>query len=286
MSAKQETAITPPSNALAAFPVFAEETRQDAMEAITENIGEIKITDLTKVTVPTGGGLAFNIETPEGPDSVKILTGIIILAPRGKVYFDKSMDEAPHSPPLCYSNDASIGTGDPFGTGTIGQHNCAVCPKNAFGTATLRSGQTEAKGKACKDTRPIYLLEPGNVLPTIVQVPPTSLKHFNKHMSRLSTLGLVYYSVVVEIGLAVEDIPAPKHSVLTFKLTENIPKPATAAVKEFRSIFEQFAKNAEPQAHAGGDGPPPDNSEEPEYQPFGEEEDPGEPYNRDPDPDR
>lgn len=288
MATKKETAIAQVNNALAVFPVFAEETRQDAMEAITENIGEIKMTDLTKVTVPTGGGLAFNVITPEGPDSVKTLTGIIILAPRGKVYFPKSMDEAPNSPPACYSNDAVEGLGDPFETGATGKYNCTVCPKNTFGTAVPRPGQTEAKGKACKDTRPIYLLEAGNVLPTIVQVPPTSLKHLAKHMSRLSTLGIVYYGVVVEIGLAVEDQPAPKHSVLTFKVTADIPKPQRAAVKEFRAIFESFAKNAEPQIHAA----PPSNDEEPAYDPFPDDEDedgmgnsPGEPCG-DPDPDR
>lgn len=269
-SKKTETALaTKESVALAAFPVFAEDQREDAMEAISTNLGSgIKITDLTKVTVPLGGGLAFNVMTPEGPSSEQTLTGIMLLAQDGKALFLKSMEEAPNSPPACYSNDAVTGIGDPFETGQVSEHNCAVCPFNVFGSATRGSG----KGKACKDTKPIYLLEPGCVLPTIVQVPPTSLKHVNKFMGTLCKGGVVYYGVVVEIGLAQEQNPPPVHSVLTFKSVSVIPKAERLAVKEFRTIFEQFARAAVPSQETTAE-PTPGNADPnaEDYDPFAEE---------------
>lgn len=263
----EETALAQKKDYLAEFPVFAPDQREDAMEAISTNLGSgIKITDLTKVTVPLGGGLAFNVMTAEGPSSVNTLTGIILLAQEGKALFLKSMEEAPNSPPACYSNDGITGIGDPFETGEVSEHKCATCPKNQFGSATRGSG----KGKACKDTRPLYLLEQGSVLPTIVQVPPTSLKHLQKYMGTLCKGGVPYYGVIVEIGLAQEQTPPPMHSVLTFKSVSMIPKEQRAGIKEFRAIFEKFASQAVPMQDEP-QGAPSNESEE-DYNPFPEDE--------------
>ncbi len=263
----EETALAQKQDYLAEFPVFAHDQREDAMEAISTNLGSgIKITDLTKVTVPLGGGLAFNVMTAEGPTSEQTLTGIILLAQEGKALFLKSMEEEPNSPPACYSNDGVTGIGDPFETGEVGEHRCATCPKNVFGSATRGSG----KGKACKDTRPLYLLEQGSILPTVVQVPPTSLKHLQRYMGTLCKGGIPYFGVVVEIGLAQEQTPPPMHSVLTFKSVSVIPREERAAVKEFRAIFEQFAANAVP-IQDEPQGAPSNESQE-DYDPFPEEE--------------
>lgn len=261
-----ETAIAQKQDYLAEFPVFDPDQRADAMEAISTNLGSgIKITDLTKVTVPLGGGLAFNVMTPEGPTSEQTLTGIILLALEGKALFLKSLEEAPNSPPACYSNDGITGFGDPFEMGEVSERQCATCPKNQFGSATRGSG----KGKACKDTRPIYLLEQGSVLPTIVQVPPTSLKHLQKYMGTLCKGGIPYFGVIVEIGLAQEQTPPPMHSVLTFKSVSMIPKEQRGAVKEFRAIFEKFTAQAVPSQDEYQ--PPADNSSAEDYNPFPEE---------------
>lgn len=263
----KETALAQKQDYLAEFPVFAHDQREDAMEAISTNLGSgIKIADLTKVTVPLGGGLAFNVMTAEGPSSEKTLTGIILLAQEGKALFLKSMEEAPNSPPACYSNDGITGIGDPFETGEVCEHKCATCPKNQFGSATRGSG----KGKACKDTRPLYLLEQGSVLPTIVQVPPTSLKHLQKYMGTLCKGAIPYYGVIVEIGLAQEQTPPPMHSVLTFKSVSMIPKEQRAAVKEFRAIFEKFAQQTVPMPDEPGGAP--SNESQEDYDPFPEEE--------------
>jgi len=90
---------------------------------------------------------------------------------------------------ICQSNDAikpSAGT-------NIQAGECDTCPSNQFGTGK------EGKGKACKNQIKTAWVIPGQLLPCVCMLPPTSLRNFSKYITDLSS------------GVAVGDKSMPVH---------------------------------------------------------------------------
>src|SRR5690606_19297716 len=71
------------------------------------------------------------------------------------------------TPPDCISLDLVRGEGAPGGV-------CAECPFNQWGS------DENGSGKACQEMRTLFFLRQGEILPTAVTIPPSSLK-FWKH---------------------------------------------------------------------------------------------------------
>ncbi len=236
---KQETALATPQAALMeAYPILSPAMREEAREIIDANLGGagVDISTLDKITVPPGGGIAFTVPGLEGPESVSKLSGIILLAPAQNGYWARSIEDGPTDPPACFSNDGRTGYGDPFDTGESGTHVCAGCPKKAWGT------DPKGKGKACRDLRPIYLLQEGDYVPVVIQTSRMSLKPFQQYLQRLAKAGIVYYSCVTEIGLTQESKPGtPTYSRLTFAMKSVLPKEARPILAEYRALLEQHA---------------------------------------------
>jgi len=234
-TATKETAIATIGPELSGFPVLNPAEAEEALDVIRENLGSagFQIGNLDRITVPPGGGKVFTVNTGDAEECVPKLTGIIVLAPEQNALWAKTMEEAPNDPPICFSGDGIHGTGDPFETGSIETHLCATCPKKAWGT-DLKGG----KGKACRDLRPIFLLQEGEYLPIIVQTPRMSLKRLSGYFTLLARKGIPYYSVVTEIGLAQEQKSGtPLYSILTFAMKALIPKELRPTIKEFQGAL-------------------------------------------------
>lgn len=265
---------------LAQYPVLNSEESQDALEVIQENLGTsgVKVSDLLKVTVPPGGGKAFTIDDGEGTQCIPTLTGIIILAPEQNAYWNKPIEEAPNDPPICFSADGINGLGDPFETGVVENHVCATCAHKGWGT-DIKGG----KGKACRDLRPLYLLQVGEYLPIIVQTSRTSLRRLSAYFSTLARKGIPYYAAVTEIGLTTEQKQGtPVYSVLTFACKEIVPRQLRPGLKEYQSALRFHAAKpptAGDVATDRGEAPAGSNQAEPDYDPFADEGGPAEPTN-------
>ena len=253
-----------------AYAILDPAQMTDAIEVVAENLGSggVQIGQFDRITIPPGGGLAFNVATEDGVKPFQTLTGIIVLAPEQKAYWDKPMEENPGSAPACFSPDCQYGTGDPAGTGQVSNKNlCAVCPHNDWG-----SDPTGGKGKACRDLRPLFVLQAGDFLPVIVQTSRMSLKRVTSYFTLLARKGIPYFGVVTEIGLVqAKNDAGIVYSELTFKMTEMIDKEKRTAMKQYQEILKVHA--TAPPADADVNGAPAPETQEPDYNPFEEDED-------------
>lgn len=161
----------------------------EIMEIIAENMdGQITSSDLDRVKIPAGGGIAFEVPTLEGADSQKYIDGVIIAHQPQNVYWSTGMDEGGgNTPPDCVARDGKFGEGAPGGL-------CATCPMNKFGS-------DGGNGKACKNTEVLFILRPGNMLPIALRVPPTSLGAVKKYLLQLTSASIPFYGVQTRLSL-------------------------------------------------------------------------------------
>lgn len=158
-----------------------------AILAESLNPGEqLDVFALPTIKLPAGGGLAWTL--PDG-EIAKELSGVIIDRHVVRAYWDVSFDESGGGgPPDCSSLDNLTGQGDPGG-------DCVKCPFNEWG-----SGKDNAK--ACRQITRLYLLRDGDLLPTLVPLPPSSFQASQKYVVSLAAGGKSYYGLRTRIGLA------------------------------------------------------------------------------------
>ena len=155
---------------------------------IQENLGGRELTpqDFDIIKVPAGGSRVWNVPTPDGDQSQDAVTGIIIHFTSPKAWWSVDLEDSDgQTPPDCASKDGVRGYGKRVVPGVlddteIGYHDCATCPLNQWDTG--KGG----KGKACKEKRMLYLMQEDSTLPTVVQVPATSLRTVDTFIKSLS----------------------------------------------------------------------------------------------------
>lgn len=166
---------------------------EHAMSVLVNNLRGDKISerDLPRVTVPAQGNTIWTIPTTEGDQHYEEITGILIEYTSPRAYWSKALDPGNIVPPDCSSTDGIRGTGDPGG-------DCYSCPFNVFGTA-LGEGQ---HGKACKEKKMLFLLQPDRTLPLVIQAPSTSLKGVRDYVVALGNIDeLPFHAVYTELKL-------------------------------------------------------------------------------------
>ena len=155
----------------------------DILAALAENLGgeSASPSDLPSVKVPAGGGVAWEVPTPDGFESARSFTGVIAFLHSSRLYWSTGMEEGSGTPPDCYSNDGEFGRGDPGG-------ECAKCPLNQFGE--------DGEAKACNQGMQLYVRMAGDPLPTKLRIPPGSLKTWRQYaIHNLARAGKTYYQV-------------------------------------------------------------------------------------------
>ena len=162
-----------------------------AMEVLRMNLcGELpNPDDFPRIRVPAGGSTVWEIPTLDGSvEAAKAIEGVIVYIARRRAYW--SVSSPTGDPPQCVSLDCETGIGDPGGA-------CATCPNNQFGTVVRPDGST-GRGKACKESKLLFILRNGQALPDVVVVPPGSLRSIRSYQFRL---GVPYWSVVTRLSL-------------------------------------------------------------------------------------
>lgn len=169
----------------------AEEVR--AVLQANVGAGGMTLFDLDRVQVPSGNSTAWTIPTLDGGEAAKSFEGVIVHWTERRRYYANAFEPGVNAPPDCFSDDCVYGKGTPGG-------DCAQCPYNAWGTAHNARGEA-TKGKACGQYRFLFVLRAGDVLPTVVSVPPSSLKPARQYFLRLASKGMPYYGVVTKFEL-------------------------------------------------------------------------------------
>jgi hypothetical protein len=142
-------------------------------------------------------------EMPDGSFQ-KELTGHIIYYTNSNAYYSAAFGEGENPIPDCFSSDGIAPDG-----GTHQQARfCRECVLNQFGSAN------DGKGKSCSNTIRLYLLLDGDILPTLVKAPPSSLGKKDSLMRWLTSapniaskagVGTAYQPIKVKCKLVRKD---------------------------------------------------------------------------------
>lgn len=189
---------------------FDKEYALQVRETMAMTIGEMGVGtfDLSRIMLPSGNGKSFEVPVPGGePESAKSFDAIILATKSG----EKSWWAAPYgsgggaTPPSCSAHGNGVG----FGVRELNEagsdvaegiepteQSCDTCPWNQFGSA--RNG---GAGKDCKDLQVLFVLLPGAFLPSILIVPPTSLKNVKKYVIGLISGAVQPHAVMTKFSL-------------------------------------------------------------------------------------
>lgn len=163
-----------------------------ALDIIKENLGGQTIGqgDLERIKFPSSGTTFWQVPTLSGKMApTEAITGIVLMQMQARVYW-KSEYNGQNTPPDCSSKDCVVGTGRPGGA-------CVTCPYSQWGS----SPKADSDAQACKQVGILFVLQPGEVLPTVIPVPPTSLQNMKKFMLKLASKGVKYSHCILSFGL-------------------------------------------------------------------------------------
>lgn len=163
----------------------------EIISLISDSLGNEELTprDLEKLTVPGATDEAvWTVAGMNGEEKVKELAGVILMVGSRRDYWADPYQPGQTTPPNCTSSDGVSGEGNPGGP-------CEACPMNKFESAPV------GKGKACKESRSIFFLRSGSLLPTVISTPPTSLKSWKQYLVRLTGWGKRPQAVITKLGL-------------------------------------------------------------------------------------
>ena len=201
---------------------------------IQENLAGEDITtrNLARVTIPSGGGMAWAYPGADGTEARTAFEGVILHRQKARAYWSAGLEAGGGStPPDCRSDDSFIGIGDPGG-------DCKICPYAAFGSKVGPGGQ-QGRGQACKLMSLLYVMVPGELFPLVVVAPPTSVKVVTDYLFRLTSRRQPYYSVVTRFALEQQKSGGGiTYSRLAMTTVAELDEPTAAMV---RSVQEQMA---------------------------------------------
>jgi hypothetical protein len=163
-------------------------------ETMAENFGNDRLTagDLEKIKTPAGGGTHWTLETAEGEQVVKEITGVLVHQHSQRAYYPGEYAGG-NEKPDCSSYDGKWGHGSPGDSLAAEGKGCDECPLSQWGSA--RNG----KGQACRMSKRLYILRPGEVLPAVLTLAPGSLQNFRRYLLRLGITP--YFGVITRFKL-------------------------------------------------------------------------------------
>lgn len=225
-------------------PTELADSNTNIQELLEDNLeGEsLSPFDLERITLPAGGATTWAVPTIDGEKDVKDLKAVIIM-PQSSRSFWKEELTGEGTPPDCSSEDMIQGVGDPGGL-------CASCQYNQFG-----SGK-QGTGKACKETKNLFILLEGSRLPYVLQVPPTSLKSYKKYMGQLTGTGKSVNAVVTSFTIEkTKSGSGFSYGKIIFRPAGELTQEQVTVVKQYRQMFKGFFTQNQNAATPDSDAP-------------------------------
>lgn len=210
-----------------------------AREVMVEAFGNLGVTDslLSRIKIPAGGMTAWQVEDIDGEQVLQNIDAIVVaMKGKQKAWWKSDMESGGGgTPPSCTSKDGINGVGvntldDDAEPGT---HKCSECAWNQFGSS--RSG---GNAKECKDFGLLFFFREGSRIPSILQVPATSLKPLQTYVLRLIDAGKSISGVVTRLGLKKATSGGGiTYSQLTLTYVSDLSPEARATMKEVSTSF-------------------------------------------------
>lgn len=228
-----------PARVTASVDIIAEAL---AMEAQTAS--GVSPFDLSRIKMPTGGGTSWEVPTPAGEESMKTFEAIILDWRETRVFWTGTIDETGGGqPPDCSSEDGIHGSGL-YGVQSEGNRSglCQNCPMAQWGS---RKG---GRGQACRSVRQVAVMRPGELLPALIFLPPSSLKPFKRYVLSLASRALSPFQVVTSFGLVKATGGTVPYSQVAPVMASAIPPDEQPWIVNYREkllpAFKHAAKGA------------------------------------------
>jgi len=180
--------------------------------------------DLDRVKVPSGGSTTWEVPSLDGEVSMKVIEGVIVSRATRRAYWSnpEPTDEAPQ----CSSEDGVEGVGDPGGP-------CTECPFNEWGSSP------KGAGKACKETRQLFVVQPDSLIPIVVTVPPASLANVKAYLLRLLRAQIKGTDVITKISLEkVNNKQGTPYARVLLAAGERLDPEASARMRAYAAAME------------------------------------------------
>jgi len=161
-------------------------------DVLERNMGgeSINAFDLKRVKVPAGGATVWMVPSITGDQPEKVITGVIVFQKLGRQYWSEGIEAGGGgSPPDCFSDNSITGHGEPGGS-------CADCEMSQWGSSP-RGG----RGQACSQTRQLFVIRPKDMMPIMINVPPSSLNAAKAYLFGLTSENVSYERVITSLGL-------------------------------------------------------------------------------------
>lgn len=228
------------------FPALAPDARRAAlMEEIFEEDGP-QLTDLVRVKFPSGGSTSWIVNKGGEDKLFKELTGVLVLQAPQRVFWT---DPDPKGvPPECMSIDGK--TPLPGGlyspTGPLAAKNpggtCKNCPMAQWG-----SDLKGRAGQACKERKLLFLMTEGSLLPTLVTVPPASLKIIRSFVIGLASEGVGYWGAEISLGLKeATSKDGQKYAELVPRVVRYLGEAEADVTEQYKGMVKQWVADTPP----------------------------------------
>lgn len=197
-----------------------------ALAAVTESFGaeQFSVYNLPSISVPRES-TKFIIETEDGEQNVGELRGVILDTKSRRAYWKAAYGSTAGSAPDCQSNDCTNGTGTPGGL-------CVACPWNQFGTA----GQ--GNGKACREKRVLFFLPEGAFVPSVIELPPSSIKPWQNYKMALMARGSNVSRIITSITLEKVNKGGKTYISVNLKPAGKLGEADLAAIEAYRAALK------------------------------------------------
>ncbi len=213
---------------------------------LMENMGQgqtLSVADLQRVKIPTGGSTIWQVPSITGkPENLEELEGVILFWHPHRAYWEKDMQQGGKSAPDCMSPDGMTGTKNrDSGADDRGQGgNCGNCPLAQFGSAA------DGRRQACKAQSRVFLLRPGRMLPTVVNLSPTSAAVMKSFLTSITAENIPYHKCMVSISLE-QDMSANnvEYAKVKFSVTDTMSNDDYAAFSSFRNQMLPYLQAVE-----------------------------------------
>jgi len=228
------------------FPALAPDERRARLMAEVFDDGQPQLTDLVRVKFPTGGATSWTVVQGGEEKLVKELRGVIVLRTPQRVFWT---DPDPKGvPPECMSTDAKVPLpgGLYSSTGLRAAKNpggtCTTCPMTAWG-----SDLKGRAGQACKERDIVLLMTEGSLLPTMITVPPASLKKIKEFRISLLSEDVGYWGVEVAIGLKeAQSKDGQKYAEVALRVVRYLDEAEAAATEQYKDMMKDWVANTPP----------------------------------------
>lgn len=198
---------------------------------------------------------AFNQQTQRN-EPVPTLEMVIVKANGflNKQFYEGKYVEGSNSPPTCYSLDGKVPSA---AVAKPVFSNCALCPKNQWGSLI---GDNGVKQKACRDTKKLAVVPLGNIRngelggAMLFRVPPSALKDLSSLADAMKARGYPYNSVAVRFGFDL-DASHPKPTFQGIRPLTDEEADLVLEMYESDSVAAVLADNDVVVEHGGAQAP-------------------------------